>query len=123
MSAPVGDETVKVEGAVMACFLIPRKVIDKIGLLQENTFMYFEDIEYSRRAKENNIPIYYVPNAEFIHYHGQSSKRAGLDLSVERMVKAAKWYHGLVDYWMVTAVLWAGQKWGKVKNPISRWTK
>lgn len=115
------DKLKKVEGTVMACFLIPKRVINEIGMLEEETFMYFEDIEYCRRARENNISIYYVPNAEFIHYHGQSSKKAGVSLSIERLVKASKWYHGPINYFLVTMVLWAGQKWGKVSSPKSRW--
>ena len=123
MSAPTGSGVTKVEGAVMACFLIPNRVINEIGVLQEETFMYFEDIDYCRRAKENKIPVYYVADAEFIHYHGQSSKKAGLDLSNERLIKAAKWYHGAFRYALVTAILWAGQKLGKVTTPASRWKK
>lgn len=123
MFAPKGDKVLKVEGAVMACFLIPMKVINEIGLLQEETFMYFEDIEYCRRAGDKNIPIYYVPSAEFIHYHGQSSKKAGVDLSNQRLVTAAKWYHGPIKYLLVTSVLWLGQKFSNVLTPVSKWTK
>ncbi len=123
MFVPKVNKPTAVEGAVMACFLIPRKVINEIGFLQEETFMYFEDIEYSRRAKKAGIPIYYIPDAHFIHHHGQSSKKAGTDLSYARNVAAAKWYHGKLNYFLVTAVLWAGQKWNKVKTPESRWKK
>lgn len=123
MFAPPGNKVTKVEGAVMACFLIPGKVINEIGILQEETFMYFEDIEYTRRSRKSAIPIYYVPDAEYIHYHGQSSKKAGVDLSNERLIKASKWYHGKIGYWLVTSVLWAGQKWSAVSAPVSKWTK
>lgn len=123
MYAPKGNKDTKVEGAVMACFLIPFKVINEIGLLQEETFMYFEDIEYARRAKQKVIPIFYVPSAEFIHYHGQASKKAGVELSNQRLITAAKWYHGPINYLLVTSVLWAGQKFNRITTPISRWTK
>lgn len=123
MYSPKGNDEVIVEGAVMACFLIPMTVINEIGLLQEETFMYFEDIEYCRRARDKKIPIYYVPSGEFIHYHGQASKRAGVDLSNQRLVTAAKWYHGPIKYFLVTSVLWLGQKLGSVKTPVSKWTK
>jgi len=127
MYAPKGKKLTQVEGAVMACFLIPRSVINEIGKLQEATFMYFEDIEYCRRAGKYGIPVYYVPDAEFYHYHGQASKKAGVSLSTERQVKAAKWYHGMLEYSMVTFVLWVGQKWEKITGrfvtPMSRWKK
>ncbi|MCX6706060.1 MAG: glycosyltransferase family 2 protein, partial [Candidatus Woesebacteria bacterium] len=123
MFSSSGEKLEKVEGTVMACFLIPKKVINEIGILEEETFMYFEDIDYCRRAKEQNIPVYYVPEAEFIHYHGQASKKAGLSVSNERLIKAAKWYHGPLQYFLVTSILWAGQKIGRVITPTSRWKK
>src|SRR3990172_11252444 len=49
MYLPKGDKETKVEGAVMASFLIPWKVINKTGKLKEGSFIYFEDIEYCRR--------------------------------------------------------------------------
>lgn len=112
----------KVECAVMACFLIPRKVINKIGKLDEGTFMYFEDIEYCRRAKENNISIYFVPEAEFIHHHGASSKKIGLDKSYALLKKGSYFYHGFIKYWLLYFVLYIGQRVG-VSSPVSRWSK
>ncbi len=112
----------KVECAVMACFLIPRKVINKIGKLDEGTFMYFEDVEYCRRAKQNDVPIYFVPQAEFIHHHGASSKKIGQDKSYELLKKGSYHYHGFINYWLLYAVLWLGQRIG-AKTPGSRWTK
>jgi len=113
----------KVEGTVMACYLIPHQVIDELGMLQEKTFMYFEDIEYCRRAKTFGIPIYFVPPAHFIHHHGQASMKAGNEISHQRSVEASKWYHGKLNYMLVTTMLWAGQKWGKVTTPVARWKK
>lgn len=110
MFTPKDKKYARVEGAVMACLLIPKKVINEIGVLSEETFMYFEDIEYCRRAKEKNIPIYYISDSEFVHHHGQSSKKAGVGISNERLVKASKWYHGPLNYFLVTTVLWSGQK-------------
>jgi GT2 family glycosyltransferase len=123
MFSPAGNNPVKVEGAVMACFLIPRKIINKIGNLSEDTFIYFDDIEYCRRAKRANVPLYFIPQAEFIHFHGQASKMAGLETSTRLLIKASKWYHGLPGYYLLTAVLWAGQKFGKVATPQARWKK
>jgi len=110
----------KVECAVMACYMIPRSVINKIGKLDEGTFMYFEDVEYSRRARENHVPIYFVPQAEFIHHHGASSKKIGQNRSYELLKKGSYYYHGFIKYWALWAVLWLGQKIGS-KSPTSRW--
>lgn len=112
----------QVECAVMACLLIPRRVISKIGKLDEGTFMYFEDVEYCRRAKENHIPIYFVPEAEFVHHHGASSKKIGKDQAYSLLKKGSYHYHGFVNYWLLYIVLWFGQRLGS-KSPESRWSK
>ena len=121
MFLPVGNKPSRVEGAVMACFMIPRRVINRVGILTEKVFMYFEDIDYCRRLKRADIPIYYVPWAEFIHYHGQASKQAGNEKSQERLIAAAVAYHGRVYYTALSWVLRLAQKFGRVSTPQSRW--
>lgn len=111
----------QVDCAVMACLLIPWRVINKIGKLDEGTFMYFEDIEYCRRAKLHHIPVYFVPEAEFIHHHGASSKKIGQDQAYALLKKGSYHYHGFINYWLLYAVLWLGQRFG-TQSPLSRWT-
>lgn len=52
---------------------IPKKVIKKIGLLDENFFMYLEDVDYCKRAIDKNIPVIYFPESIVYHYGGGSS--------------------------------------------------
>ncbi|MGB6881953.1 MAG: glycosyltransferase family 2 protein, partial [Microgenomates group bacterium] len=77
MYMPRGKRPAQVECAVMACFLIPRKVINQIGYLNRKLFMYFEDVDYCRRLKKAGIPIYFCPDAEFFHHHGATAKKIG----------------------------------------------
>ena len=107
---PGGDSVSKVEGAVMACFLVPRAVWEKIGKLDEGTELYLEDVEYCRRLKNAGIPIYYVPQAVFDHHHGASSKKLGEGEAYRKLQKASKRYHGALMYSLITFVLWLGQK-------------
>lgn len=117
------DKLVKVEGLVMACFLIPKKVLKKVGFLDEGTFIFFEDIEYCRRLKKYGVPLYFIPTAKFIHHHGASTKGIGQQKAYLLLQKAAKHYHGKFYYFMLSLVLRIGQKLGRVKTPISRWIK
>lgn len=123
MYLPSGAKPSRVEGLVMACFLIPQKILSKVGLLDEGTFIFFEDIEYCRRLKNFNIPLYFVPSAMFIHHHGASTKRIGTDKAIELLTKGSLHYHGEFYYFLLTWVLRIGQKLNRVKTPISRWTK
>ena len=49
------------------CLLLTEQILEKIGFLDEDFFLYYEDTEYSLRAKKKNIPIVYCPDA--IVYH------------------------------------------------------
>ncbi len=123
MYEPLSSKPAKVEGLVMACFLIPRNVINKVGLLDESTFIYFEDIEYCRRLKDFGIPVYFVPSAKFIHHHGASTKKIGQEKAFKLLSQSAEKYHGRFYYTILSFVLRLGQKLGSVKTPVSRWTK
>lgn len=123
MFAPSGDLPVKVEGSVAACWLLPRTVIDQVGLFDEGTFLYFEDIEYCRRLKWLNIAMYYCPTAEFTHFHGMASKAMGKEKSYEYLKKGSAHYHGRLTYALLWITLWLGQRFGNVETPMSRWKK
>ena len=55
-----------------AAFLIPKKVIDKIGMLDEKIFMYGEDFEWCFRIKKAGFKIYFSPTAKIVHIGGGS---------------------------------------------------
>lgn len=122
MFLPSDEKPAQVEGLVMACLLIPKKVLQKAGLLDEGTFIFFEDIEYAKRLKQFGVPLYFIPAAKFIHHHGASTKGIGNDKAYKLLQNAAKHYHGKIYYFLLTWVLKLGQKLGRVKTPVSRWT-
>ncbi len=115
------DKPALVEGAVMACFMIPRRVYNLVGPLWDKAFIYFEDIEYCRRLKKHGVAVYYVPDATYVHHHGAASKVAGQTTSNQRLVEASKAYHGPLSYWALYWVMWVGQRIGFVKTPVPRW--
>ena len=55
-----------------AAFLIPKKVIDKIGMLDEKIFMYGEDFEWCFRIKKSGFKVYFSPTAKIVHIGGGS---------------------------------------------------
>lgn len=69
------DEIGEVDALMGAFMMIPRTVIDKIGMLDEEFFMYGEDIDWCYRIKEAGYKIMYYPKEKIIHYKGSSSKK------------------------------------------------
>lgn len=69
---PVSDTSIETEWISFACVLIRREVIEKIGLMDEGYFMYFEDIDYCRRTQAAGWKIRYWPEARVVHLKGGS---------------------------------------------------
>ena len=56
--------------------VIRPQVFDKIGLFDEKFFIWFEEVDLCRRARQAGIKIKYFPGATIIHQGGASfSKR------------------------------------------------
>lgn len=56
------------------CMLLSREVIERVGILDERFFLYYEDTEYFMRAEEKGVPVYYVPGAKLYHKVNGSTK-------------------------------------------------
>ncbi len=67
----------EVEQVMGAFFLIKREVLAKIGLLDEKYFIWFEEVDFCRRAIKAGFKVYYYPGAQVIHYGGESFKQLG----------------------------------------------
>lgn len=56
--------------------LIKRKVAEEVGILDENFFMYWEDIEYTYRVKKKGYTVIYAPESKVYHStHGSTKGR------------------------------------------------
>lgn len=69
------DEVYPVDCLVGAFMLVRKEVIDEVGGLDEDFFMYGEDIDWCYRIKQGGWENYYYPMTTIIHYKGASSRR------------------------------------------------
>ncbi len=61
-------------------FMLLRTVtLEKVGLLDEQFFMYGEDIDLSYRIKLGGYKNYYFPETKIIHYKGESTKKSSVN--------------------------------------------
>ena len=73
------NETHKVEILAGAFMLLRKSVLDEIGLLDEDFFMYGEDIDLSYRVIKAGYNNYYFPETRIIHYKGESTKKSSVN--------------------------------------------
>jgi GT2 family glycosyltransferase len=62
-----------------AFMLLRRETLDQVGLLDEDYFMYGEDIDLSYRITLGGFKNYYFPETTIIHYKGESTKKGSIN--------------------------------------------
>jgi N-acetylglucosaminyl-diphospho-decaprenol L-rhamnosyltransferase len=70
---PVPESPGPVDWVAGASLMVRREVFDAIGLLDEEYFMYFEEVDFCLRARRAGWPCWYLPESRVIHLVGQSS--------------------------------------------------
>jgi O-antigen biosynthesis protein len=73
------NEAAPIEILSGACMFLRRKTLDEVGLLDENFFMYGEDIDLSYRITLGGYENWYFPDARIIHYKGESTKKSSVN--------------------------------------------
>ncbi len=73
------DKTYEVEALSGSFMMFRKKVYDEIGGLDENFFMYGEDLDWFYRAYKSGRKIYYVHSTQIIHFKGESTKKSDFD--------------------------------------------
>ncbi len=73
------NKTHKVDVLSGAFMLLRSEAIEKTGHLDEEFFMYGEDIDLSHRIMKAGYNNYYFPETRIIHYKGESTKKSSVN--------------------------------------------
>ena len=69
------DQPCQIEVVSGAYCMLRRKALDEVGLLDEDFFMYGEDIDLSYRVLKGGYHNYYLP-VDILHYKGESTQKS-----------------------------------------------
>ncbi len=69
------DEPSAIEVVSGAYCFLRKAALDKVGVLDEDFFMYGEDIDLSYRILKGGYHNYYIP-AQILHYKGESTEKS-----------------------------------------------
>lgn len=78
-----GDRVREVEVISGSCMLVRRAAIEKVGLMDEQFFMYAEETDWCYRFTKSGWKVMYTPDAEIIHLHGASGKQKKPELRLQ----------------------------------------
>ena len=101
----IGDgETADVDWVKGACLMTRRTILEQVGPLDADYFMYSEELDWCRRIKTAGWRVVYLPQAKIIHFEGKSSEQAvtARHINFQRAkLRYFRKYHGM----MVTLAL------------------
>lgn len=115
VALPVSDTAIQPEWTSFAACVVRRAVIEQIGWMDEGYFMYFEDVDYGRRARAAGWEILHVPMARMVHLRGGTSEVKEATLARKRRPKyfyAARTRYFAKFYGGKFGVLRANVAWG-----------
>jgi GT2 family glycosyltransferase len=77
-------QTRKVDCVPGTSLLVRKKVVQEVGLLDENYFMYFEDTDWCYRITRAGWKVVFLPDAKVIHLGGISAAKSNRGLFYDR---------------------------------------
>ncbi len=103
------DQVTEVDSVVGAFMMIRDEVLRQIGYLDEEFFLYGEDLDFAYRAKEAGWKVYYNPGVTVLHYKRQSSQqnkeRARYEFYRAMYLFYRKHYASTTPFWLHHLVL------------------
>jgi len=109
------SEVLKEPDWITGCaFLIRNDVIKKTGLLDESLFMYYEDVDYSFRIKNEGYSLIYHPESVVYHIAGASTR------AKEKGKEG--FLNPIVHYYLIRNKIWLLKKYLKPVQWISAGT-
>ena len=80
-----------VDVLIGACLLLRKEVLEQVGFLDEDYFMYSEEVDLCYRIQRAGWRLFWVPLAEVVHFGGQSTQQAPTEMFLNL-------YHGKIKY-------------------------
>lgn len=81
-----------------ASMIVRREVFDRIGLMDEKYFMYFEEVDFCLQARRAGWPCWYVPASRVVHLVGSISQLS--DHRKHRARRPAYWFDSRRRYFV-----------------------
>lgn len=97
-----GGRPFEIDHPLGACFIVRRTAAEQVGWLDEDYFIYCEEVDWCWRLKRAGWKIFCVPQAKVVHYGAQSTRqfrgRMLVELHRSRQILFRKHYGRLYRY-------------------------
>ena len=123
------DSVTEVDAVSGSFMMLRKEVLDRVGFLDEDFFMYGEDLDICYRVKQAGWKVFYVPYTEIIHFKGESTKTVTTLKSIRDFYKAMQifvdkhyvgWSKRLFPRWLLNAGIYFKMTWVYGLNLLTR---
>ena len=93
-------------------WMTPKGALEEVGLLDEELFMYADDLDWSKRFRSAGWKVVYFPEAAAIHYGGATTARSPVRFSVEMQRSNFRYWkknYGPISQFFYRAIVWLHQ--------------
>jgi GT2 family glycosyltransferase len=108
------EKPLSVDALSGSCMMVRRSVVESVGLLDEDIFMFGEDIDWCWRIKQAKWTVDYYPSAVVYHMHGAASRFRPVGTTIDLHKGMYVFYkkHLAQKYWapfnwLVYAAIWS----------------
>ena len=74
---------IEVDSVIGACMVVRREAMEKVGVLDEDYFLFFEETDWCYRMKKAGWKVFHVPQAEVVHFQGRGAELKKREAKVE----------------------------------------
>ena len=94
-------------------YLMPRAVVERVGLFDPRYFLYFEEVDHCRRVKQAGWTVHYFADTTVVHIGGESARsdseitESGRQISalqIESELLFFRKHHGRLGMWAAIAL-------------------
>jgi GT2 family glycosyltransferase len=119
------ESSADVDQPPAACLLVRREVLDQVGLFDEELWLFYNDVDLSRRMKAAGWKTRYLAEAEVVHHVGASTSKFGAfvpEWQKNRLAYYRKHHGRLAGVWVkacaaLTFADWLlGQLWRRLRG-------
>lgn len=98
------DEVRRITYAPTCCVLMSATVVEKVGLMDERYFVYYDDVDFFLRALRAGCVTYYLPNLSL--YHKVSALTGGDESTFGLYMQSRNTIYFLKKHFPIPALLW-----------------
>jgi GT2 family glycosyltransferase len=96
----------EVDWVTGACMLVNGRMIAELGGMDEDFFLYYEEVGFSRRARDTGWRVEYDPSVQVIHHHPLQIRSVSPKMRVITRHSKLLYFRKHLPAWQFRALAW-----------------